>query len=158
MRKNISQDVGAIHTSKKGNFQFRNFTFAIFLAEHCIIGIFCLEDNADVKGSKSSLNDKHTKTKDMGRETVVTANRYEVCYVCSVYCATLLSCSLHHSSEGIPDYICFYILGCQGILLYQQGLLICKIVSFFFLFKLHWAVDDFSPVTIEGSPYQCLRG
>lgn len=83
MRKNISQDVGAIHTSKKGNFQFRNFTFAIFLAEHCIIGIFCLEDNADVKGSKSSLNDKHTKTKDMGRESVVTANRYEVCYVCS---------------------------------------------------------------------------
>lgn len=75
-----------------------------------------------------------------------------------VYCATLLSCSLHHSSEGIPDYICFYILGCQGILLYQQGLLICKIVFFFFLFKLHWAVDDFSPVTIEGSPYQCLRG
>ncbi|KAH9677023.1 putative cyclin-B3-1 [Citrus sinensis] len=75
VRKNISQDVGAIHTSKKGNFQFRNFTFAIFLAEHCIIGIFCLEDNADVKGSKSSLNDKHTKTKDMGRETVVTANR-----------------------------------------------------------------------------------
>ncbi|KAH9677025.1 putative cyclin-B3-1 [Citrus sinensis] len=49
VRKNISQDVGAIHTSKK--------------------------DNADVKGSKSSLNDKHTKTKDMGRETVVTANR-----------------------------------------------------------------------------------
>ncbi|KAH9677026.1 putative cyclin-B3-1 [Citrus sinensis] len=46
VRKNISQDVGAIHTSKK-----------------------------DVKGSKSSLNDKHTKTKDMGRETVVTANR-----------------------------------------------------------------------------------
>ncbi|KAK9182010.1 hypothetical protein WN944_025151 [Citrus x changshan-huyou] len=49
VRKNISQDVGAIHTSKK--------------------------DNADVKGSKSSLNDKHTKTKDMGRESVVTANR-----------------------------------------------------------------------------------
>ncbi|KAH9646243.1 putative cyclin-B3-1 [Citrus sinensis] len=46
VRKNISQDVGAIHTSKK-----------------------------DVKGSKSSLNDKHTKTKDMGRESVVTANR-----------------------------------------------------------------------------------